>query len=285
MGPSGDSAPSEGATAELVAHTGVEFLDRARDGRWFVTHLVTRERAIVREEGPWRLEFDDDGFAMLVHARTPDNIIFAKGLFVYVVYRCSDNRLLLVSMRGPTAGQRVDLATMREKYAEPEATMRIGVARCEVVFDLLVVRFPRHGATPTSDSGSSAWTVGGGLMARDPLVRDCSCASACQATCRFASSASLTSSASTPAQSASCPRQLCPWPDCYCSLASGLGPASAPGAWRFTTIGPRRCTWSGHCARCCTRARSTFRSRSTSRRLGCTRGLGRQHSRSQSRSF
>lgn len=35
---------------------------------------------------------------------------------------------------------------MREKYTESEATMRLEVTRADVVFDLLVVRFPRHGA-------------------------------------------------------------------------------------------------------------------------------------------
>lgn len=85
VGPTGDGAVNAGASAELVAHTGVVFLDRANDGRWFVTHLISRERAVVQGEGPWRLEYDDEGFGFLLHANIVDRIIFVEDLLTYCV--------------------------------------------------------------------------------------------------------------------------------------------------------------------------------------------------------
>jgi hypothetical protein len=137
----------------LVSHEGFVFMDRdPLSGVTYITHMGTFER----KEAPslpdgqrWSLEFDEDGFGILVGPRVDDEepkIVFVEDMLQNMLYVSEDKTVeYLVASAGPSQGTYVNLTDFREAFVETTLATSIGVIKKDVVVDLAVFKLPRQG--------------------------------------------------------------------------------------------------------------------------------------------
>lgn len=133
------------ATYEQCPHEGYVFLDRVREGEYWLTHIATRERRRLPGGSVWELEFQDGmGFVLDVGAEEPQGLEVDEILQSHLFVKEPGQELVMMS-RTPEGSFkfRRSLPDDMARFKEGLASVRMHGTSAQATFQLAVFVMPR----------------------------------------------------------------------------------------------------------------------------------------------
>lgn len=164
-----------GLSLELLPLEGYVHIDRVADGRFVVTHTISRE-SVELPEGCWDLVWGDDGFGCVCNvslADMDDEVRMLDDVFKFTVLHDEAGNYFLASSGSTGNDELLSLDIFKKKFQELIMRFPMGVTKCEHQLLASLWKWPRLGARLFFSTKSIYEAMGFDQFARHPWRWSC----------------------------------------------------------------------------------------------------------------